>query len=83
MSDTVETTKQNVITGKNSSLTAQIIAAIWIAAWSAFKFVKSPDTIDIADVMLSGCGIAACFLPIYFSIIMDKIKDIRIGGGSN
>jgi hypothetical protein len=34
----------------------------------------------MVDVMLSGVTIAACFLPVYFSIIMDKIKDIKFGG---
>ncbi len=70
------------VTGKNSSLWAQIIAAVWIAGWSATKFISKPQSIDMADVMFSGLGIAACFMPIYFSIIMDKIKDIKIGKGN-
>jgi hypothetical protein len=70
------------VTGKNSSLWAQIIAAVWIAGWSATKFISKPGLIDMADVMFSGLGIAACFMPIYFSIIMDKIKDIKIGAKS-
>jgi len=82
MSDINETEikKDAIINAKGSSLVAQIIAAIWIGAWSAVKFVKAPEAIDITDVMLSGLAIAACFLPVYFSIIMDKIKDIRFGG---
>jgi len=67
---------------KSSSLWGQIVAAIWIAGWSSFKFFKTPLSIDIGDVILSGLAIAACFLPVYFSIIMDKIKDIKIGKGS-
>lgn len=82
MSDIIETEikKDAIITPKGSSLVAQIIAAIWIASWSAVKFIKAPDAIGIDDVIFSGMGIAACFLPVYFSIIMDKIKDIRFGG---
>jgi len=63
-----------MISGKSSSLVSQIIAAAWIAGWSAFKFAKSPDSIGVGDIMLSGVGIAACFMPVYFSIIMDKLK---------
>ena len=65
--------------GKSSSLWAQIIAAAWIAGWSAYKFVSNASGIDMGDVMLSGLAIAACFTPVYFSIIMDKVKDIRFG----
>lgn len=63
-----------MISGKSSSLASQIIAAVWIAGWSTLKFYKTPDAIGIDDVMLSGLGIAACFMPVYFSILMDKIK---------
>lgn len=63
-----------MISGKSSSLLSQIIAALWIAGWSAYKFASSPDSIGVDEVMLSGVGIAACFMPVYFSIIMDKLK---------
>jgi len=68
------------LTGKNSSLIAQIIGALWIGGWSAGKFLASIETTTIGDIMMSGVAIAACFTPVYFSIIMDKIKDIKIGG---
>lgn len=77
---TVEKTKDGGPSAKGSSLWAQIIAAVWIAAWSAFKFARNPEVIDVTDVMLSGVSIAACFLPVYFSIIMDKVRDMKIGG---
>lgn len=80
MSDTTATERTGAPAAKPASLWAQIIAAIWIAAWSAFKFARAPEAIDMVDVMLSGVTIAACFLPVYFSIIMDKIKDIKFGG---
>lgn len=67
---------------KNSSLVAQIIAAVWIAGFSAVKFIAAPARIQVSDVIFSGLGIAACFMPVYFSIIMDKIKEIKIGGKS-
>lgn len=61
---------------KTSSLAAQVVGAIWIAVWSAYKFIKAP-TYDVTDVVLSGVSIAACFVPVYFNLIMDKIKDIK------
>ena len=65
---------------KPISLKSQIIASIWIAGWTAYKFVRFGSSIEINDVIFSGLGIAACFSPVYLSIIMDKIKEIRFGG---
>lgn len=67
------------IKAKSISLKSQLLAVIWIAGWSTFKFINSADGISISDVLYSGLGIAACFSPVYLSIIMDKIKDIRFG----
>lgn len=67
---------------KVTSLWSQIFMACWIAGWSAFKFIETVSTgqsIDISDILLSGVGVAASFSPVYFSIVMDKIKDIRFG----
>lgn len=77
MSDIVEKTSK-IPSAKGSSKVAQMFAAFWIAGWSAYKFV-SGASITVEDIMLSGIGIAATFTPVYFSIILDKIKDIRIG----
>lgn len=67
---------------KTTSLWGQIFMAIWIAGWSAYKFVveiRAGMIIPVTDIMLSGVGVAASFSPVYCSIIMDKIKDIRFG----
>lgn len=69
-----------LIHAKDSSLFAQIIAALWIAGWCSYAFLLGKD-IQITDVILSGIGIAAMFMPVYFSIIMDKIKDINLSKG--
>jgi hypothetical protein len=68
------------IGAKDTSHAGMIIGAIWIAGWSAWKFIARPDLIVVTDIIYSGIGIAACFAPVYFSILMDKIKDIRFGG---
>jgi len=71
------------IKGKDASLLGQIIAALWVAGWSAAKYISGGlQNVQISDIILSGCGEAACFTPVYFSIIMDKIKDIRFGTGN-
>lgn len=59
--------------GKASSLMAQIVAAVWIACWSAWLIWTTPTVRSITDVITSGLAIAACFTPVYFSILADKI----------
>lgn len=76
---TVDNEKKKKGKAKISSLIAQIIAAIWVAVWSAMKFIKAGGDINIRDVIFSGFAIAACFSPVYFSLILDKIKNIRFG----
>lgn len=76
---------------KEYSLFAQVIAAVWIGGWSALKFVKiiasgNFASLDMMEIIFSAFSIAACFTPVYFSIVMDKIKSIKFGdsaGGKN
>ena len=77
-SEKLEKSKRE-LQAKPVSLKSQLIAAIWIAVWSAFKFIREPLNISVNDVLFSGLGIAACFSPVYLSIVMDKIKEIRFG----
>jgi len=74
-----ETKEKKGFGAKSASLWGQIVAAIWIAGWSAFKFIKNINDIAITDFILSGLSIAACFTPVYFNLIMDKIKEIKFG----
>ena len=70
------------IKAKNASLWGQIIAAAWIGGWAAAQFISdlvNGRQIRLMDVILSGLAIAACFTPVYFNLIMDKIKDIKLG----
>ena len=62
---------------KNTSLIAQIIAALWVAFWCGKKFLS--DTGDTNDIIVSGFAIAACFSPIYFNMLLDKVKLIKFG----
>ena len=68
------------IGAKNTSLWAQIIAAVWVIGWNAAQFVRTlaaGGTIEQSQILYSGVTIAACFTPVYFNLIMDKIKEIK------
>ena len=77
MSDIKDKTN-GIVSAKGSSLIAQIVASVWIGGWSTYKFLS--ETPAIEDIMFSGLGIAACFLPVYFNRIMDKISDLGRAG---
>ena len=62
---------------KTTSLIAQIIAALWVAVWSAKNFITAGGQTN--DIIFSGFAIAACFSPVYFNMILDKVKNIRFG----
>jgi len=80
MSDVVEDLppKNKKLTAKNTSHISQIVSALWIAGWTAFAFITG-NPIGITDIVFSGLAIACSFTPVYFSLILDKIKDIKIG----
>lgn len=69
--------KNKTYKAKTTSLIAQIIAALWVALWSAKNFIVSGG--EINDIIFSGFAIAACFSPVYFNMILDKIKTIKFG----
>ena len=67
---------------KGVSLVGQIIGAVWIGGWNAFQFIHdilNNIHVDVTDIIYSGVAVVACFSPVYVSIILDKIKDIRFG----
>jgi hypothetical protein len=63
---------------KRYSLFAQIFSGLWIAAHTILKGLGVTQ-LDMSDIVYSGIAIAAIFTPVYFSIFLDKIKDIKIG----
>lgn len=67
---------------KSVSLIGQIIASLWIGGWCAAQFIqdiKSGNHIEISEIILSGFAIAGCFIPVYFNMIMDKVRKIKLG----
>lgn len=82
MSDETTAGNEKKVKAKPVSLWGQIIAAVWIAGWNAAGFIRSMrtgGTLDGKDIILSGLAIAACFTPVYFNLIMDKVKEIKLG----
>ena len=84
--ETKETTtnenEKKGIKAKGASLWGQIAAAVWIGGWNAAQFIKDLTAgvhISGQDIIISGLAIAACFTPVYFNLIMDKIKEIKVG----
>lgn len=71
--------KENKKTGaKQYSLFAQIFSALWIIVLTickGFNFVS----LEIGDIIYSAIAIAGIFMPVYFSIWLDKIKEIKLG----
>lgn len=76
-SGTSDQLKNKTYKAKTTSLIAQIIAALWVALWSAKNFIVSGG--EINDIIFSGFAIAACFSPVYFNMILDKVKTIKFG----
>ena len=81
MSEEVKEKKD--IKAKDASLVGQIIASVWIGGLCLAVFITAivrKQPVKITDIILSGFAIAGCFVPVYFNMIMDKIKNIRFGG---
>lgn len=77
LSENSDQSKNKIYKAKTTSLIAQIIAALWVALWSAKNFIVSGG--EINDIIFSGFAIAACFSPVYFNMILDKVKTIKFG----
>jgi hypothetical protein len=62
---------------KQYSFFAQIFSGLWIAIHTILKGIGITH-LDMGDIVYSGIAIAAIFMPVYFSIFLDKIKDIKL-----
>jgi hypothetical protein len=63
---------------KEYSLSAQIFSGLWIAVHTILKGIGI-TSLEMTDIIYSGIAIAALFMPVYFSIFLDKIRDIKLG----
>jgi hypothetical protein len=73
-----QTQEEKRIGAKQYSLFAQIFSGLWIAVHTILKGFGI-TRLEMSDIVYSGIAIAAIFMPVYFSIFLDKIKDIKIG----
>jgi hypothetical protein len=69
---------------KEISKWSMVIAAIWIGFLCVIKgfsmiIFQAEFGLTVKEIIFSGVALAAVFSPVYFSIILDKIKDIKIG----
>jgi len=45
--------------------------------WVEYFYLHNREDIAVTDIILTAISIAGMFTPVYFSIIMDKIKDMN------
>jgi hypothetical protein len=77
--------KESGNTAKNVSLKSMIISAVWIGGLTLLKafwgMISAKEFgLTMNEIISSGLMIAAVFSPVYLSIVLDKIKDIKVGG---
>jgi len=70
------------VSAREVSKTSMIIAGVWIAVLSLVKafwgFVSErPFGLEMSEIIWSGIAIAAVFSPVYMSIFLEKVKDLR------
>jgi len=69
---------------KDVTLKSVIFAAVWVGTLSLLKafwgFISTKEFgLPMNEIIMSGLVIAAVFSPVYLSIVLDKIKDIKVG----
>jgi hypothetical protein len=77
MSDIKELPEGKKMGAKQYSLFAQIFSGLWIVVLTILKGLKIIN-LELGDIIYSGVAVAAIFSPVYFSIFLDKIKEIRL-----
>ena len=83
--EVLELKEKHPVKAREISKWSMVVAAVWIAGLTLFRAfwgLFSTETafgLDVWDIIISGLALAAVFTPIYFSIFMDKLKDIKLG----
>jgi len=78
------TVEKHTVKAREISKWSMVVAAIWIGGLTLLRAFWGLISItafglDIWEIIISGLALAAVFTPIYFSIFMDKLKDIKLG----
>jgi hypothetical protein len=76
--------QKNTPAAKDVTLKSMIISAVWIGVLSLVKafwglMTEKAFGLTMSEIVLSGVIMAAVFSPVYLSIVLDKIKDIKVG----
>ena len=80
--NTTNENEKKGIKAKGASLWGQIAAAVWIGGWSAAQFARDifkDQHVSATDIILSFLVFVVCFMLVYFNLIMDKVKEIKLG----
>jgi hypothetical protein len=64
---------------KDTSLWGQVFSAVWVVGWSAYMFIAIPESLTMTSIIGTAIATPAMFSPVFVSIILDKIKEIKIG----
>ena len=72
-----EQKKENKKGAKDYSLFSMIFSGVWIITLTLLKGFDVIKLSIMEEIIPSCIAIAGVFSPIYFSIFLDKIKDIR------
>jgi hypothetical protein len=80
----VKTEEKKGAGAKDVSFKSMIISAVWIGVLTLAKavwciFSDKAFGLTMNEIVLSGVVMAAVFSPVYLSIVLDKIKDIKVG----
>lgn len=75
------------VSAKEVSKWSMIVAALWIGvltllkgAWPLIAGKDAAFGLEMSDIIYSGLALAAVFSPVYLSIFLEKIRDIKTGG---
>lgn len=71
--------EKKIFGAKTLSKIAMAAAGLWIIIGVVLKGCKVID-LTVVDIVISGFGAAAVWVPTYASIYLDKIKDIKEAG---
>ena len=81
-----ELTGKMTVSAREISKWSMVVAALWIGILSIVKAVwplfsgGAQFGLEMNEIILSGLALAAVFTPVYFSIFLEKIRDIKTGG---
>lgn len=60
---------------KDASLWGQILAALFITGFGSFYIIKNIMTLNPLTIIWFGLAIGACFSPVYFNLIIEKLTN--------